>query len=86
MFSVVTSKFIRSSKLPSAAFPITVIRFLTFTNTENKTRQLVFFPWLPLLPPFFQEALTNTVLDKKKGDVKENALDFLKQLQANYKD
>lgn len=43
VFSVVTSKFIRSSKLPSAAFPITVIRFLTFTNTENKICQLVFF-------------------------------------------
>lgn len=91
MFSVVTSKFIRSGKLPSAAFPVTVIRFLTFkktnqtktTTNENKTGQLGFFLCLPLLTPFFQETLTHIVPGKKKGDVIENTTNFLKRLQAN---
>lgn len=36
MFSVVTSKFIGSGKLPSAAFPVTVIRFLTCVGSQMR--------------------------------------------------
>lgn len=47
MFSVMTSKFIRSGKLPSAAFPVTVIRFLTLKKKiKNMSVMFFFFLWL----------------------------------------
>lgn len=36
VFSVVTSEFIRSGKLPPAAFPVTVIRLLTCVGSQMR--------------------------------------------------
>lgn len=90
VFSVMTSKFIRSGKLPSAAFPVTVIRFLTLKK-KIKNMSVMFFFFVAVRVCVwgggwgrggrghlcFTALLT---LLRKNQSVKENTMKFLRQL------
>lgn len=92
VFSVMTSKFIRSGKLPSAAFPVTVIRFLTLKKKIKNMSVMFFFFFCGCTCVCvggggwgrggrghlcFTALLT---LLRKNQSVKENTMKFLRQL------